>query len=211
MTKAIVFDLGGVLVDLDTDACIRAFREILGYERITELLDPCHQKGIFQEMEAGRLSADDFRAAVLAESRPGAVPEDVDRSIRALLVGMEPYKVALLNRLAGRYDRYILSNNNPVSMPLCNAVMAEAGLDWRRVFREEFVSCDLKMLKPGQEIYREAVRRIGVPPEEIVFVDDSQRNVDAAASVGIRSALYRQGDDLAALLEQMLGENLRTN
>ena len=47
MVKAIVFDIGGVLIDLDPGRCIRAFREILGYERITEILDPCHQKGIY--------------------------------------------------------------------------------------------------------------------------------------------------------------------
>ena len=141
MTKAIVFDLGGVLVDLDMDACRRAFREDLGFARISEILDPCHQKGIFMEMEAGRISADEFRAAVLAESRPGAVPEDIDRCISALLVRMDAYKVTLLERLATRYDLYILSNNNPISMPLCNAMMAKAGLDWQRVFKEEFVSC----------------------------------------------------------------------
>ena len=204
MTKAIVFDLGGVLVDLDMQACIQAFRQQIGYERITEILDPCHQKGIFMQMEAGRISADDFRAAILAESRPGTKPEDVDRCIGALLVGMEPYKVELLNRLAERYDLYILSNNNPVSMPLCNRIMEEAGLDWRRVFREEFVSCYLKMLKPGEEIYREMIRRVGVPPEEIVFIDDSIRNVEAASSLGVRAALYRQGEDLKSLIENLI-------
>ena len=204
MTKAILFDLGGVLVDLDMEACVRAFRENLGFARITELLDPCHQKGIFMEMEAGRVSADEFRAAVLAESRPGARPEEVDRCIAHLLVGMEPYKVALLERLATRYDLYILSNNNPISMPLCNAMMAKAGLDWQRIFKEEFVSCYLKMLKPGQEIFREAIRRTGVAPEEILFIDDSARNVEAAAAAGMRSAFYRQGDDLAGLIEKHL-------
>ena len=47
MVKAIVFDLGGVLIDLDFDRCVRAFREILGYERITEILELSHQKGIY--------------------------------------------------------------------------------------------------------------------------------------------------------------------
>ena len=201
MTKAIIFDLGGVLVDLDMEACRRAFREELGFARITEILDPCHQKGIFMEMEAGRISADEFRTAVLAESRPGARPEDIDRCIGALLVKMDAYKVTLLERLATQYDLYILSNNNPISMPLCNDTMAKAGLDWQRVFKEEFVSCYMKMLKPGQEIFREAIRRTGVAPGEILFIDDSPRNVEAAAAAGMRSALYVQGEDLEELIE----------
>lgn len=204
MTKAIVFDLGGVLVDLDYDACVRAFRENLGFGRITELLDPCHQKGVFMEMEAGRVSADTFRAAVLAECRPGSEPEDIDRCIAALLVGVEPYKGPLLERLAARYDLYILSNNNPISMPLCNAIMARDGIPWERIFKEEFVSCYMKMLKPGQEIFREAIRRTGVAPGEILFIDDSPRNVEAAAEAGMRAVLYRQGEDLARLIDNHL-------
>ena len=54
MIKAIVFDIGGVLIGLDLGRCIQAFQDILGYYRITELLDPYHQKGIYGEMEAGR-------------------------------------------------------------------------------------------------------------------------------------------------------------
>ena len=67
MIKAIVFDLGGVLFDLDTDACIRAFREGLGFEKIVEILDKCHQKGIIGQLECGDLSADEFRAEVLPD------------------------------------------------------------------------------------------------------------------------------------------------
>ena len=73
MVKAIVFDLGGVLIDLDFDRSVRAFREILGYEKITEILDLYHQKGIYGEMEGGQITADEFRAEVLKDSRPGCV------------------------------------------------------------------------------------------------------------------------------------------
>ncbi|MBR1569503.1 MAG: HAD family phosphatase [Bacteroidales bacterium] len=204
MTKAIVFDLGGVLIDLDPDRCIQAFREILGFERITELLDPCHQKGIYGDMEAGILSADEFRRQILAESRPGCTPEDVDRSMAALLVGMAPYKVQLLQELSARYPLYALSNNNDISMARFHQIFEEMGLDWKHIFREELISCNLKMLKPGPEIFREAVRRIGYAPEEILFVDDSMRNIDGAQAVGIQAAYYEQGADLRLIFKDLL-------
>ena len=56
MPKAIVFDIGGVLIGLNMSRCIEAFRSTLGFERITELVDPYHQKGIYGELEGGRLS-----------------------------------------------------------------------------------------------------------------------------------------------------------
>lgn len=62
--KAIVFDAGGVLLDLDLERCKSAFKEKLEYNRIDELLDACHQKGIYGDMEEGKISADEFRAVL---------------------------------------------------------------------------------------------------------------------------------------------------
>lgn len=199
MVKAVVFDVGGVLVDLDMDRCIRAFREELGFSRITEVLDPCHQKGVFEDMEAGRISADDFRSAVLRESRPGAVPADVDRCLCALLGGVKPESARAVLDVAQRYPIYLLSNNNPISMPACLAQIREAGVD-PALFKDMFVSAQMKMLKPSAEFYREVIRRIGAAPEEIVFIDDSPRNVDGALAVGIDARLFVPGTSLAAIL-----------
>lgn len=204
MPKAIVFDLGGVLVDLDYESCVRAFREVLGYERITEILDLWHQKGIYGDMEAGLITADEFRAEVLRESRPGCVPSDVDRAMAGLLVGMDPAKVPLLERLAERYPLYGLSNNNEISVKRMHEIYEENGLDWRRVFRKEFISSRMKMLKPSRAIFDAAAAEIGLPPSEILFVDDSQKNVDGALDAGWLAILYVQGTDLGACLAPYL-------
>ena len=204
MVSAIVFDLGGVLIDLDYDSCVRSFREVLGYERITELLDLSHQKGIYGDMEAGLITADEFRAEVLRESRPGCVPADVDRAMAGLLVGMDPKKVPLLERLAKRYALYGLSNNNEISVARMHAIYEENGLDWQRVFRKEFISSRMKLLKPSRAIFDAAAAEIGFPPAEILFVDDSQRNVDGARSAGWQAALYVQGTDLGDCLANYL-------
>ena len=204
MVKAIVFDLGGVLIDLDLGRCIRAFREILGYERITELLDPCHQKGIYGDMEAGLISEDTFRAEVLRESRPGCVPSDVDRAMASLLTGMDPAKVTLLVSLAQRYPVYGLSNNNEISVKRMHEIYEENGLPWRQVFRKEFISSRMKLLKPSPEIFARAQAEIGLPAGEILFVDDSQRNVDAAVASGWQAVRYEPGTDLAACIADFL-------
>lgn len=206
MVKAIVFDLGGVLIDLDFDRCVRSFREILGYERITEILDLWHQKGIYGDMEAGLITADEFRTEVLRESRPGCVPSDVDRAMAGLLVGMDPKKVPLLEELSRKYTLYGLSNNNEISVRRMHDIYEENGLDWRRIFRKEFISSRMKMLKPSREIFDAAAAEIGLPPAEILFVDDSQTNVDGALAAGWQAVYYQQGTDLRACLSGYLGE-----
>ena len=203
MVKAIVFDIGGVLVGLDMEACIGAFRKILGFERITELLDPWHQKGIYGEMEGGTVSADEFRSFVLSESRPGCVPSDVDRAMSCLLAGVDPRTAAVVRELAGRYPLYLLSNNNPISMPFCLEALRQAGLPPETTFRDQFISCEMKCLKPSREFYLEAVRRIGLPAGEILFIDDNQANVDGALAVGMQSRLFVPGTDMGRLLSDL--------
>ena len=198
MTKAIVFDIGGVLIGLDLERGIRAFKEVLGYNRISELLDPSHQKGIYGDFEGGLLSADEFRAEVLKESRPGSRPEDVDRCVRQILLDIKPETAAAVRSVYGRYPLYLLSNNNPIGMPNCLELMEKAGIGG--LYEDMFISSEMKMLKPSPEFYREAVRRIGLPPEEILFIDDSLTNVEAARALGIDARWLEPGMPLAQLL-----------
>ena len=204
MPKAIVFDLGGVLIDLDFDSSVRAFEEALGYGKIRELLDLSHQKGIYGDMEAGLITADEFRAEVLRESRPGSTPADVDRAMAGLLVGMDPKKVPLLEDLSRRYDLYCLSNNNEISVQRMHEIYEENGMDWRRIFRKEFISSRMKLMKPSREIFDAAAAEIGLPPSEILFVDDSQKNVDGALAAGWQAVLYTQGTDLGDCIKPYL-------
>ena len=108
MIKALIFDMGGVLVDLDIEGSKKVFKEKLGYYDIDQIIDACHQKGIYGDLEEGTLSADEFRAIVLAGSRPGASPDEVDEAMSHILVGIEPSKVQLLKDLSEKYDLYML-------------------------------------------------------------------------------------------------------
>ena len=203
MAKAILFDIGGVLIELDPGRCIEAFQTILGFERITQILDPCHQKGIYGDMEAGIVSVDEFRSHILAESRPGCGPADVDAAMAALLVGMRQDTVQTVKRLATKYPLYLLSNNNPISMARTYEIMRENGIEHTTTFREEFISWEMKMLKPTREFYEEAVRRVGLPAEEILFIDDNQANIDGARAVGLEARYYQPGTDLSSLLADL--------
>ena len=161
MIKAIIFDMGGVLVDLDIEDCKRAFKEYLGYDKIDELIDPCHQKGIYGDLEEGKISGDEFRRLVLEESRPGSAAEDVDRAMWHILTRIEPYKVPMLKKLSESYDLYLLSNNNEVCLPRAKAMFAEAGIPMESLFRKCFYSFEMKALKPSEAFYKAVMGDIG--------------------------------------------------
>ena len=204
--KALIFDMGGVLVDLDIEDCKNAFKSLLGYEKIDELIDPCHQKGIYGDLEEGTMSAEDFRAAVLSESDPGSRAELVDEAMWHILSGISPYKAELLNRLAGSYDLYLLSNNNPVCMPRSTRLFEEVGAPLDKVFKKCFLSYEMKALKPSEAFYKSVIVQIGLPAEEMLFIDDSQKNVDGAIAAGLPSVYYEPGTDLSALVADVLGD-----
>lgn len=198
--KAIIFDMGGVLVDLDMDACRNAFKYDLGFDEIDTILDPCHQKGIIGDLEEGLVTAEEFRKYILERSREGATDVDVDEAFAKILVGIEPSKIELLKKLSADYDIYMLSNNNPVALPYSRRMFEEAGFSMEKDFKRCFISYEMKMLKPSEEFYKAVMMEIGLPASEMVFIDDSQKNVDAAIAAGLPAAWYQPGTDLAAVV-----------
>lgn len=204
MRKAIIFDMGGVLVDLDLEDCRRAFKEDLGYYGIDDILDACHQKGIWGDLEEGVLEAEEFRRIVLSESRPDALPEDVDKAMWHILVGIEPYKAELLKRLAEKYDLYLLSNNNSICLPCSAGMFRDAGIPLDVMFRKCFYSYEMKALKPSEKFYKAVVAEIGLESDQMLFIDDSMKNVEGAIAAGIPAVYYQPGTDLSALLAETL-------
>ena len=207
MIKAIVFDMGGVIVRLDMDRCIRNFKELAGFEDIEEYLDKFHQKGFISDLEEGKTRPEDFYRECLEHSRPGTTVETAQYCFCSLLDGLEEDSLDLIRSLRGRYDLYVLSNNNPVSRGYFREMMKKEGLDTEEVFTKEFYSYELKMLKPSREIYERVIEGVGRKPEEILFIDDARDNIEAASALGITTLWLRPGMDIAAETEKMLKTN----
>ena len=76
----------------------------------------------------------------------------------------------------------------------------ENGLAPETTFRDQFISSEMKLLKPSREIYEESVRRTGLPAGEVLFIDDNETNVLAAREAGMQARLFVPGEKLSQLL-----------
>ena len=199
MIKAVVFDMGGVLLSLDIQRCINAFKEI-GFEDIENYLI-YHQQGFIGDLEEGRINEDQFFEECLKHCAPGTTREDVFHCFICLLDGLNMPVVEILKQLRGKYDLYLLTNNNPLSRRAFDNLMLENGLRSEDIFTRQFYSYELKLQKPGREIFEKVIQGIGLPPEEILFVDDAPANCESAAALGIRTVLYRPEADILAALK----------
>lgn len=198
-TKAIIFDMGGVLVDLDIERCVKEF-EKLGFSDIGQYLNRYHQQGIFGQLEGGELDEEGFYRELAPHCRPGTTNEEMRYAFISALDGMDPRKPELLGRLSKKYKLYVLSNNNPLTVGDFHNMLAEAGYPYEELFSDTFYSFQLKLQKPSPEIFQYVLDHIDFKPEEILFVDDSITNLEAAGKFGIRTALMVQGSDLEALI-----------
>ena len=206
MIKAVVFDMGGVIVRLDMDTCIANFKKLAGFEDIEDYLDRFHQKGFISDLEEGLTEPEDFYRECLRHSRPGTTEETARYCFCSLLDGVEQDSIELIRSLRGRYDLYVLSNNNPISRAYFCDMLRKNGLDPDVVFKKQFYSYEMKMLKPAKAVYEHVINGIGAKPEEILFIDDARDNIEAAQAAGITTLWLRPGMDIAAETERILAE-----
>ena len=203
MTKAIVFDMGGVLLNLDIQRCIGAFKQKAGFADIEDYLDIYHQKGFIGELEEGKIGEEEFYRECLAHCAPGTSRETVHECFVGLLDGLNVPVLEVLRQLRGRFSLYLLTNNNPISHKAFDAMMLEQGLASEEVFTRQFYSYEMKMQKPSLPIFLEATRQIGCLPGEIIFVDDSPNNVRGAQAAGWKTILYIPSTDIIKEIESL--------
>ncbi len=193
---AIVFDFGGVISAVDVEGFIRriAQRSAKSAVEIGALLVGSKLPVLY---ESGRISSADFFARVAALCGLRMSQDEFVRDFNGMFTPIEPTR-ALIRRLKGRYRLGLLSNTNewhfrghiatvPV-FPLFDAVT---------------LSYEVREMKPGERIYRDALAKLGLPPDACVFIDDVEENVAAARKLSMRGIRYEGHDRLVAALAEL--------
>ncbi len=186
--KNLIFDLGGVILDLSVDDTLRSFSTLSGIEKskVAQLFASSRE---FASYEKGEISDDVFRDFVRDLYKIDASDEELDSCWNAMLLGFPLKKLQLLETLKTKYTVYLLSNTNNIHLDFINHTLlsktTHASLD--DFFHRAYYSHRMKKRKPDAEIFNQVLEEEGLEPEQTLFLDDNLSNVKGASIVGIKT------------------------
>lgn len=202
--KNLLFDLGGVIMDIKKENCVAAF-ERLGLKDASSYFGDFSQHGIFMQLERGDITVDEFHRQMHALLPAEVTDRQIDDAFCKFLVGIPAHRLAELEALGRDYNICLLSNTNPVMWnSTIKAEFEKEGKDINHYFPGGMVtSFEANALKPEAKIFRFTAEKLGIKPEETLFLDDSQANLDGAAKLGFRTALVPTDTGFYEILKRM--------
>ena len=192
--KNIIFVFGGILVNLDKEATLKAFRS-LGYDA-DAYIGTYMQKGPFAPLESGLITEEDFVAEVQKQAS-GEVPA-ADRICQAwneMLTGIPESRLRRLIGLKARYRLFMLSNTNIIHWKFSKPFFALDGRNPEDYFEKIYLSYECHLVKPDKAFFQKVLDDNALIPDETLFIDDSVENCRVAAELGIHVFCSRQSDD----------------
>lgn len=196
----LLFDFGGVLVDLDRQRVETAFDHI-GFN-IRPYLGTYKQAGIFSQLEQGRITIHEFCNGIrsLSGKQGEALAMLTDEAIvaawQSYLTGVPTERLDMLLKIKQHYSINVLSNTNEVHWRMAqDTLFRYKGLTVNDFFDHTFLSCELGVEKPAPLIFEKVVEGIGQPANNILFFDDSEVNCQAARQCGLQALLAPAGSE----------------
>lgn len=195
--KNLIFDLGGVIIDLSIDETLDSFATLAGVDKqiIHKLYNSAPE---FLSYETGHLTDHEFRSFINQHCTTPGSDDSIDKCWNGMLSGLPANKLDLILSLKEKYNVYLLSNTNAIHLKYINDVMlpripgALPSLD--DYFHRAYYSHIMGKRKPHTDIFEEVLADSGLKANETLFLDDNHDNIIGAGKVGIKTAFVNTPD-----------------
>lgn len=181
----IIFDLGGVVLDIDYKQTLRAFAQ-LGVQNLEEIYTLTAQREVVSQFERGQIDAHTFMKELQPLLR---IDLDYDKAVdawNAMILPWSAQRMALVERLRKHYGLHLLSNTNTLHRDLFEETLRQTtGRTMSHYFDHVGYSFEMGARKPEPEIFRAMLRWAQLDPSRTLFIDDNASNVEAARAEGI--------------------------
>lgn len=192
--KNIIFDLGGVILNLDNQLTEQAF-VAMGAKNFRNYFGHGHAASFFSDYETGHISDRQFIDSLKELTGTAASDDQVVGAWNALLRDFPPERIGLLKKLASRYRIFLFSNTNALHLTafrqLYRDAFGEGSLDEH--FEKTYYSHLLGLRKPDKASFEHILKENGLIGSETLFVDDALVNVEGANQAGLKGFYLRPG------------------
>ena len=189
MLPHLLFDFGGVLINIDYQLTVEAVRRLSRAGHGAEFTQ-ASQAELFDKLETGHLSPEEFRAGLRRHYDLEGTNDELDAAWHAMLLDVPAERLALIGELRARgHQTALLSNTNALHIAEINRRLATSygfqhGI--ADVLDRVFYSQEVGVRKPGEEIFHHALAEMNWQPADVLFIEDSPQHVAAARRLGLR-------------------------
>ena len=198
--STIIFDLGGVVLNLDIKQSLRAFSEISDLSEKDVYNKFINNDWAFA-FEKGEITPNDFRDSVRTSINKQLTDAQIDKAWDAMLLELPYTRLKMLNDLRPKYRTLVLSNTNAIHVQTFDKIVSAAsgGKLIYDFFDKVYFSNEIGMRKPDTEIYSYVLDENKLDSSKTLFIDDMEENIIAAKSLGIKTVHLTNQDDLNVL------------
>lgn len=198
--EAIIFDLGGVLLNLDYDLTEKAFIS-LGLADFGESYSQLQQVQLFDRYETGQISSFHFVNRLLDLLPPGTTANQVVHAWDAMILDFPLERLQFLEDLSGKYRLFLLSNTNDLHIDAVRRSLEKAvgHRNLEQYFEKTYFSSAIGMRKPDSKVFEFVCLENNLDPAKTVFIDDSPQHIEGAKSVGIEAFLLEKNQEVSTL------------
>ncbi len=198
--EAIIFDLGGVIINIDYDATTRAFQNLGDIDFPTRYTQ-ASQNGLFDEIETGQISAEAFVNELVRILPENIIRESIVDAWNAMIMNVPSEKVSMLMGLKKQYKIFLLSNTNSIHMERVYEEWDKVSeMKMSELFDKVYLSHEIGMRKPNGEIFEYVVSDQNLNKETTLFIDDSQQHIEGAKSVGLKAKILKTNEQFLPLI-----------
>lgn len=186
--KNIIFDLGGIFMNLDFKLTERAFVE-LGITQFSAMYSQHHSNDLFEQLETGKITAGEFYEVFRKESKSQLTNEQIKSAWNALLLDFPAERLEWLDVIRHKYKVYLFSNTNIIHYDAFMEILSNNNgcTYFNTYFLKAYYSHQLGLRKPYRESYQKILEEQGLLAAETLFIDDTAKNIEGAQNAGLQT------------------------